>query len=541
MMLMSTSNKKNSPVTSPIPSYFTYAFSCVLYSICWFCLWNISRYITSDFLLAGLLLPTGLKLAMLTLSPRRLWLGMTICEMLLIGSVGYLLEISGHEYVLLLFSLIGYWIAILFQRFWVLLKDYWQRLLALTGFTLAYGMICGLSILLLIKPLNIDLYYVAEVTVSTITGGVLLTPFLFLLYDYLYQQIWSPLSPSLIHHEVTLRPSAFLWSLFFFSFGLIAELFFIEEFQPIVLLILLLPNIFMAYKYGWQGGVLASVINSILLTTGRQVIGSFESDMELQSFITTQALVGLGLGIAISRQYLLSQRLVATNNKLENELASKKQLACQLVTVEEQIRKSVARELHDEIGQNITAIQIQSMLAGRLAKDEKEQHIAETINQLAMRIHLSTRQLLTQLRPQVLDELGLKNAIHQLVHEMSFSDRYIECQFNIDPYTDKLDEITSVTVYRIVQELFNNVSKHADASKVQLTIFSESMLHLELYDNGLGLPRGWKSKGQGLLGIEERIHALGGELTIDSASESTPKGTRIIVNLPTKTFKKQSI
>lgn len=257
--------------------------------------------------------------------------------------------------------------------------------------------------------------------------------------------------------------------------------------------------------------------------------------------MTTQALVGLGLGIAISRQYLLSQRLVATNNKLENELASKKQLACQLVTVEEQIRKSVARELHDEIGQNITAIQIQSMLAGRLAKDEKEQHIAETINQLAMRIHLSTRQLLTQLRPQVLDELGLKNAIHQLVHEMSFSDRYIECQFNIDPYTDKLDEITSVTVYRIVQELLNNVSKHADASKLQLTIFSESMLHLELYDNGLGLPRGWKSKGQGLLGIEERIHALGGELTIDSASENTPKGTRIIVNLPTKTFKKQLI
>ncbi|WP_261928111.1 MASE1 domain-containing protein, partial [Vibrio aestuarianus] len=108
-------------------------------------------------------------------------------------------------------------LAIAFQSLWASLQDYWQKILALTGLTLIYGLICGTGVLLLIKPLELEFHYVVQVTVATITGGVLLTPFLFLLYDYLHQQIWNPLSPTLIHLEVTLRPSALLWCLLFFS------------------------------------------------------------------------------------------------------------------------------------------------------------------------------------------------------------------------------------------------------------------------------------------------------------------------------------
>ncbi|WP_186758776.1 MASE1 domain-containing protein, partial [Vibrio cyclitrophicus] len=94
-------------------------------------------------------------------------------------------------------------------------------------------------------------------TISALTGGLLLAPFLDLLYDYLQKKIWLPLSPTLIHQEVRLRPSALLWGIAFFSIGLVAELTLLDQMKPLALLIILLPNIFMAYQYGWQGGVLA--------------------------------------------------------------------------------------------------------------------------------------------------------------------------------------------------------------------------------------------------------------------------------------------
>ncbi len=65
------------------------------------------------------------------------------------------------------------------------------------------------------------------------------------------------MSPTLIHQEITIRPSALLWTIGFFSIGLIAELTVLDQMEPLVLLVMLLPNIFMAYRYGWQGGVLA--------------------------------------------------------------------------------------------------------------------------------------------------------------------------------------------------------------------------------------------------------------------------------------------
>lgn len=519
---------------------FTYAFAAMLYSISWFCLWNISRYLTPDLLLAGLLLPSGLKLAVYALAPRQQWLIYTISEIALVSALIYLLDQLQHEYLLILFSLFAYWMAIPFSKIWQPLDTYWQKLLALTALTLVYGLACGLALLLLVKPLDLELHYAFEATISTITGGVLLAPFLYLLYDYLHKQIWQPLSPTLIHQEVTLRSSALLWCLLFFSVGLIAELTLLDQMKPLALLIFLLPNIFMAYRYGWQGGVLASMMNSILLATARQVTGSFDSDLEMQTFIATQALVGLGLGIAISRQYLLAQRLKQANHKLAAELDSKQLLARQLVHVEESIRKSVARELHDEIGQNITAIQIQAMLAKRLAKDEQSDKIADTTNQLAMRIHASTRQLLTQLRPHALDELGLENAIRQLAEEMKFSERQIRFHLNFGIFADRLDDITSVTLYRIVQELLNNVCKHSQASEVKLSLVPGDLFSLELRDNGCGLPAKWQHKGQGLRGIEERVSALGGHMSVEStqpseiSADAPSSGTRIIVNLPTK-------
>tara|TARA_R110001583_G_scaffold51874_2_gene161464 strand:+ start:2863 stop:4596 length:1734 start_codon:yes stop_codon:yes gene_type:complete len=537
---------------------FVYIFSFLIYSISWFCLWNISRYLSPDILLAGLLLPSGLKIITFTLAPRSLWHLFVLSELFITGILVYFLGETPHENLLFAFAFLPYIIAVPFSNYWKQLNTYWQKLLAITGFTIAYGIVCGVVISLLINPLGLPISYIFSVTISALTGGILLAPFLYLLYDYLQQKIWLPLSPILIHQEIRLRPSALLWGLCFFSIGLIAELTLLEHMKPLALLIMLLPNIFMAYKYGWQGGVLAGVINSILLTAARQITGTFESDQELQIFMSSQALVGLGLGIAISRQYLLSELLQRVNKDLAIELANKQRLTQQLVQVEENIRKSVARELHDEIGQNITAIQIQAMLAEKISLDPNSKNIANTINTLALRIHSSTRQLLTQLRPHTLDELGLEDAIRQLSAEMRFADRNIDFRLNFGLSVTKLDDITAVTLYRIVQELLNNVSKHAHATKVTLSLLPGDIFTLELTDNGHGLPANWQLKGQGIKGIQERVSALGGEINIqtrDKTANMSPKlisnddvnennkkhynGTRFIINLPTKSFKEK--
>lgn len=509
---------------------FSYSFAILGYLVCWFSLWNVSLYLAPDLILAGLLLPTGFKLAVYTLTTRKLWLWFTIAEVMLVWSLIELTNAPIYSYLLVLFAFFNHVIAIIFQQIWRPLQIYWQRLLALSALALTYAIVCGLALLLLSKPVGLGGLYALQGGIAVLTGGILLTPFFYLVYDYLQRQVWQPLTPTLVHQEVALRPSALVWCLLFFSIGLITELTLFDQMKSLALLIFLLPNIFMAYRYGWQGGVLASVMNSILLATARQITGSFDSDLELQTFISTQAFIGLGLGIAISRQYFLSQQLHQANLKLANELASKQQLARQLVHVEEEIRKSVARELHDEIGQNITAIQIQSMISKRLANDDQQINIADTTNELALRIHSSTRQLLNQLRPHALDELGLESAIRQLVAEMKFAERDIDFKLNFGIFAERLDDITSVTLYRVVQELLNNICKHSQATQVQLSLVPGVRFGLELRDNGIGLPENWRSKGHGLRGIEERISALGGTMSISSSS----LGSRIFVNLPTK-------
>jgi len=153
---------------------------------------------------------------------------------------------------------------------------------------------------------------------------------------------------------------------------------------------------------------------------------------------------------------------------------------------------------------------------------------AGQINELARRIHHSTRQLLRQLRPPVLDELSLKEALHHLVNEFAFTERGITCRFDYQLPAPPQSETVIFTLYRLLQELLNNVSKHADASEVTILLCQRhDQLHLEVRDNGSGMGS-QQPAGFGIQGMRERVSALGGDLTLESHA-----GTRVIVNLPT--------
>ncbi len=510
---------------------FPLTFSFVLYSISQFSLWNISQYLSQTPVQAYLLFPTGLRLAAYLLTRPGYAAVFISSDLLLAGAIIYFIP-TQSDTLLLLLPFVS-WSATLFVRQrWQNLTLYWQRLLLIVALIMLHSVLIGVTSVLLGKPLNIDNHAIISLLIASLTGGIVLAPLLYLVTDYLRQQIWAPLTPQLIHHDVRLRPKMLIWCLFFFGLGLLAELTLLEQMKPFALLLIMFPTLFLAYRYGWQGGVLATSINCILLTTAKQVSGAFGSNQELMIFMSSIGLVGLGLGIAISRQHRLSQLVQQVNSRLATELSEKQQLARQLVSLEEQIRKSIARELHDEIGQNITAIQIQSTLAERLTDNEQIRQTATTIQSLASRIHTSTRQLLKQLRPHILDELGLEHAIRQLVQEMRFVEQGVEVRLNMGIKQQKLDDTTSVTLFRILQELLNNIAKHAAATEIHISLLPGRDMVLEVKDNGIGLPKDWRIRGQGLKGLTERVSALGGNLLV-SAPHLPDTGTRVIVHLPT--------
>lgn len=495
------------------------AFLFLAFSLGWHALWLISIYLNASYELAILFLPQGLRLALILLLPKRFWPTIVASELLIISWL-FSENLQQDPAILLspFISLLAGWAIQYFWRFYPL---YWQRLMLL----LAGIVLNSLGHTLLI-PLT--LLQPTQIILTSFTGGILLVPFIYLIYEYLKQQnLQTFLARD--SFDPPLKTSLLIWGSIFFAISICIQLTLTPEMESLLLIFILLPNIVMAYRFGWQGGVLAAVLGSLLLTITRHASGTFHQLQELQLFLSTQALLGIGLGIAVSRQQQLVQSLRRYRLKLEQELQVKRHLAEQLVQMEEAIRKEIARELHDEIGQNITAIQIQAQLVHKMANSDFVSQGADEITRLSRRIHQTTRQLLQTLRPQVLDEMALPDALRHLIQDFHFAQQGICCKFDYRLSHLPTDEVTVFTLYRLAQELLNNINKHAKAHNINISLAEEQdMITLDVSDDGVGIPQQLQS-GYGLKGIGERVRALGGNWRIYHR-----QGTRIIVNLPTK-------
>ncbi|MFA3760512.1 MASE1 domain-containing protein [Yersinia sp. 2466 StPb PI] len=495
-------------------------FLTIFYSLSWLALWTISFYLSNDGLHAVLLLPQGLRLALMILLPCRYWPVLLLAES---GMLWWLysekLQVTALIVLSSALSLLPAWLS---QRFWHHYTLYWQRLLllltAVTGNSLLHGFVLGFWL-----PLSLT-----QTLLATFTGGILLVPFTYLIYEYLKQQhirnLFSQQMP-----DPPLRTSLLIWCSLIFAIGVCIQVAITPNMERLLLIFVFLPNVFMAYKFGWQGGVLAAVLGSLMITVTRQASGAFHDLAELELFLSTQALLGMTLGIAISRQQQLTQHLHRYRNQLEQELQTRRKLMERLVHTEEDVRKEIARELHDEIGQNITAIQIQAMLVNRSAPSAAAQSAANQISTLSQRIHQTTRQLLRQLRPPVLDEMPLDQALHHLAEEFAFAEQGINFQLDYALPPNPGEDAVIFTLYRLVQELLNNINKHAKAHNIHVSLrIGNNIITLDVRDDGMGIPVQPPGGGSGLRGIEERVRALGGDWLLQRRL-----GTRVVVNLPT--------
>lgn len=205
----------------------------------------------------------------------------------------------------------------------------------------------------------------------------------------------------------------------------------------------------------------------------------------------------------------------------------------------EEERRSLARELHDELGQCVTAIRtIGASIANRSRDSAPEIYdSSRMIVQVAGRLYDAMHGIVRQLRPSALDHLGLSETLEETVSALQFQHPEIEFKLGTSGALDHLGEALNINAYRIVQECLTNVLRHAGASRVEVGVArvadqAGDRLEIEVRDNGRGLgpPGGEARPGYGILGMRERVQALSGTFVLEGGPAG--KGVRVRVRLP---------
>jgi len=206
------------------------------------------------------------------------------------------------------------------------------------------------------------------------------------------------------------------------------------------------------------------------------------------------------------------------------------ELSRPLLQAQEEERRRISRELHDETGQALMVLRFHlEMLAGDSRSEEQKTRINESLELLDRAIE-GLRRTIAQLSPRVLEELGLIAAIRRQA-ELLTRHNHIQGQLELPEDLQWLDQDVQVAIYRSVQEALHNVIKHARARNFTLRLKATgSKVSLEVEDDGAGFsPRKAQQRGFGLTGMRERAAALGGSMKIRSGPE---KGTRIRITFP---------
>jgi len=217
---------------------------------------------------------------------------------------------------------------------------------------------------------------------------------------------------------------------------------------------------------------------------------------------------------------------------LEKVMAENHALAGNMLTVQETERRDLSRELHDELGPCLFGIRVDLIEIERVAAEhalvEIEEKV-ESVKSITSHIQSLVRKMLSRLRPLTLDDLGLIDALRDMLR--NWRDRQPEVDWEWDFVGDcrELEDTVQVTVYRIVQECTTNCVRHANAKhvKVELRLDDES-LKVTITDDGVGLKSN-NINGFGLIGMRERVSALGGRIAFDTAEG---KGLQVRVLIP---------
>lgn len=239
---------------------------------------------------------------------------------------------------------------------------------------------------------------------------------------------------------------------------------------------------------------------------------------------------------AISEHVAVALRNVRLLQELQEKERVRGLLLSKVLTAQEEERRRISHELHDQTGQLLTAMLIQLQLLERSLSEPNHQERIAVLKQLADEIASRLHHIAWELRPPALDDLGLVAALERTVDE--WSSRFnVSCEFQVNGLNgDYITPAIAIGIFRIVQEALTNIAKHAQATQAKVVVQQQNgQLTVIVEDNGIGfkpetvLQHPDQNRKLGLLGMIERAAMLGGEVAIHS---KPGKGTCVIVRLP---------
>jgi signal transduction histidine kinase len=274
--------------------------------------------------------------------------------------------------------------------------------------------------------------------------------------------------------------------------------------------------------------------NEAQLNSGKVAVQWTFHQFRSRLTITVGLTIVLGFVLAIfSTRKILKLEDTSARHYMEmsQTRAELKQLSARLLEAQEEERKLISRELHDEIGQSLTGVLVEMANLSNLVPNKEESALSKKADEIKRLLEQSisvVRNMALLLRPSMLDDLGLVPALQWLAREASKRSG-VWVQVAAEQVSDELTEDHKTCVYRIVQEALHNIVQHANAKNVKITVTQEAdRLLLSIQDDGRGFNT-QQERGMGLIGMEERVSALGGRLAVESASG---EGTLLRVALP---------
>ena len=267
---------------------------------------------------------------------------------------------------------------------------------------------------------------------------------------------------------------------------------------------------------GYQAGAVDYMVKPVIPAVLRSKLAVFVGLHDMNSILSAE----------LAERGLTEQRLRASEENL-------RALAAHLQSVREEERIHIAREIHDELGQALTGLKldINALAKAHVAACPEITGATDGLGQQIDRIINSVRRIASGLRPEVLDEIGLAAAIEWQARE--FQRRTgIRCVLDISQGFDDPEQQRSTALFRIFQELLTNVARHANATRVGVSLVEENdVIELKVEDNGRGIQakESGSPRSLGFLGLRERALAFGGSIDVDGQSG---RGTAVAVRIP---------
>jgi len=502
------------------------------YTLVWYFGWQLSVNFETITSVTSWFLPAGIRVASLFLIDRKYWVVIALAEFTGIYAVNNIdnpVTSSLGIFIATFIPILAYMLSV--HLYLTISRDVrFDSVKHLITFFSSIGIGSIVTAVILVTSLMNQGHIPPDKLITTI--------FSFIFGDLVGILLLVPLAFAIksiyLKEQTAFFNAVFKWPSVSFSFiSLVVSILTIQfSMAYFIKLVAFIPLIFFAYRNGWFGATVSIFVINILVVVATIFDVELGSMFEKQLYLIAISLTGLFLGAAISEQHSLNfllkiqnKSLMEANLQLHELINKNTSLAKTVVSVQENERKLLSQELHDEIGQNITALKVNLRVISRMVGISAATPLLESTDSIADVAYQSVHDLMLWLRPRVIDDLGLEKALSGTDFERLLNDVGIQYVPLFEGDTLALNEDLKINIYRIVQESINNSVKYSRAKNFWMSLkIGPSNIDLEIIDDGIGFDTkniNTVKSSFGLQGIENRVLALGGYYSLTSSSEGT--------------------